>query len=340
MYYNAANIIYNNKQSLLNTITSWILETYPNRTNDFYKCTRDLDCVITAFINGLRFKSTENIQFILEEFYKDNTLQLQSTDVEIEAYNLLKNNIVTLLATNAETDSIIYFEYLHNELITKLVNGITFTQMNVVKASFIAERCQRNWDFDNPISDSDKNAIIQSTINMPTKQNQLYYKLLVSTNYQFNKICYEYATDPFNPDFDRPLHRNNQVLAPMLMIFMPADPTEIWNPFGDDFHKNFNQSIGIASGVAAHSAAMLGYRTGFCACARWTAMYEKLNQEFDVPIPSANYGLMLGIGHRHPDYSRFDIVVDGVYGYTVNDSGSKCVDIQFVEAPENTIGHH
>jgi hypothetical protein len=337
MYYAAANIVLENKENMIEDITSWIKNTHPNRTDSLFaenKCRRDLSTVINAFINGLKFNNKENIQFLVEEFYRNNTLQLQSTDVEIACYTMLRDQIIELCGGEIHADSVSiqainYIKYLYNELTTQLVNGPVYTQMNIEKASFIAERCQRNWDYDNPVSIADYNSIIQSATTMPSKQNRQYYSLLVSTNKDFNRLCYSLAVDRTNPHFDQPIHRNGQVLAPMLMIFMPADESEIDDPFNDDFEKNFHTSIGISSGVAAHSAAMLGYKTGFCACAAWGEMYTALNEQYNIPIPVWNRGLMLGIGNPMWEYSRQAVLLDGTL-YDTDDSYDKIVDINFV----------
>jgi len=334
MYYTAANIVLENKENIISNLLLWIKNTHPNRTDTLSKCDRDLRNVINAFINGLKFNNKEHIQFIVEEFYRNNTLQLQSTDVEVACYTMLKDQIIELcggeIHANSESlQTINHIKYLYNELINQLVNGPVYTEMNVEKASFIAERCQRNWDYDNPVSIADYNSIIQSATTMPSKQNRQYYKLLVSTNKDFNRLCYSLAVDRTNPHFDQPIHRNGQVLAPMLMIFMPADESQIDDPFNDDFEKNFHISIGLSSGVAAHSAAMLGYKTGFCACAAWEELYTALNEQYNIPIPTWFRGLMLGIGNPIWEYSRHNVFVDNVL-YNTDDSYDKIVDVKFV----------
>ncbi len=334
MYYTAANIVLENKENIISNLLLWIKNTHPNRTDTLSKCDRDLRNVINAFINGLKFNNKEHIQFIVEEFYRNNTLQLQSTDVEVACYTMLRDQIIELcggeIHANSESlQTINHIKYLYNELINQLVNGPVYTEMNVEKASFIAERCQRNWDYDNPVSIADYNSIIQSATTMPSKQNRQYYKLLVSTNKDFNRLCYSLAVDRTNPHFDQPIHRNGQVLAPMLMIFMPADESQIDDPFNDDFEKNFHISIGLSSGVAAHSAAMLGYKTGFCACAAWEELYTALNEQYNIPIPTWFRGLMLGIGNPIWEYSRHNVFVDNVL-YNTDDSYDKIVDVKFV----------
>ena len=171
MYYTAANIVLENKENIISNLLLWIKNTHPNRTDTLSKCDRDLRNVINAFINGLKFNNKEHIQFIVEEFYRNNTLQLQSTDVEVACYTMLRDQIIELcggeIHANSESlQTINHIKYLYNELINQLVNGPVYTEMNVEKASFIAERCQRNWDYDNPVSIADYNSIIQSNITL------------------------------------------------------------------------------------------------------------------------------------------------------------------------------
>jgi hypothetical protein len=337
MHYSAADIVLKNKENMITDIILWIKDTHPLRTDSIFaanKCKRDLGTVTNAFINGLKFNNKENIQFLVEEFYRNNTLQLQSTNVEVASYTMLKDKIIDLCGTET-IQAINHIKYLYNELITQLVNGPVYTEMNVEKASFIAERCQRNWDYNNPVSIADVNSIVQSAVSMPSKQNRQYYKLIVSTNTDFNRLCYTLAIDRTNPkfgfgkDINYAYHRNGQVLAPMLMLYTPADESGIDDPFNDDFNKNFYTSIGISSGVAAHSAAMLGYKTGFCACSVWGELYTALNEQYNIPIPEWNSGLMLGIGNPMWEYSRQAVLIDD-FVYDTDDSYDKIVDINFV----------
>ena len=54
---------------------------------------------------------------------------------------------------------------------------------------------QRNWDYDNPVQPIDIQKIVEVATTMPTKQNRKFYELIVSSNPEFNKICYN-AIDP------------------------------------------------------------------------------------------------------------------------------------------------
>jgi len=183
--------------------------------------------------------------------------------------------------------------------------------MNVVEPSLVAERCQRNWDFDNPPTEEHINLIINAAKNMPTKQNNSYYRIIASTDYEFNTKIYNVAIDPNNRDFKRPVHRNTQVLAPLLLLFVPSG-LHIQNKFGDDENINFHTAIGIASGVAAYTAATLGYKTGFCSCIDCDQFHDLLTTELDINFREFGVGLALGIGHPLDGYDRWDVVKDGV----------------------------
>ena len=42
-----------------------------------------------------------------------------------------------------------------------------------------SQKCQRNWDLNKQISEEDKQLIVESATNCPSKQNLIYYKLHV-----------------------------------------------------------------------------------------------------------------------------------------------------------------
>jgi hypothetical protein len=328
----AADVLYKNSNTIVDNLFKWININYPTRTTEILKCRRDLQKIVYGIISGLRFNNSEEIQFLVEEFYFGGSLKLKSTNVEIEVYKLLKTKINECFDNNSvEAGSKDYVSMLIDILISQLQNGLVSTEMNPVKASLIAERCQRNWDFNNPISLDDIGKIVNSATAMPSKQNRKYHKLIVSNDYEFNRICYNHSIDPTNPDFMKrlPFHRNTQVLAPLLLIYLTVDENLIVDPFGDDYMKNFYTTTGISSGVAAHTAALMGYRAGFCACVNWEPLFEDLYQKYNISKPPYNHGLMLGIGAPDITHGRQEIVVNNDYKYTVTDTYDKVMDIHF-----------
>lgn len=327
----AAELLKSYKRQHLETLTDYIRTNAPSRTDNFYKCTTDMSKVYDAVIEKLRWGNDKQMQFIVEEFYKFGVRQIHTTDVERDVYNILKP---LMLKTLADHDMSFAVEQAVTEsfsvLLSQLDDGPIWTDMDPVKAAFIAQRAQRNFDFDQEMPEEDYNTILQACVNMPTKQNKSFYRMIVSKDIEFNRLAYDHSIDPTNPDFDRPLHRNGQVWAPLLLIFVPEDPDSIDNPFGDDFYTNYNQSSGIAAGVAAHTAATLGYRTGYCQCVQWSAFFDDAEEQFNIQRPAVNTGLMLGIGKPREDYSRGSIIIEGQYGYEVDDSMDKVINIEFL----------
>ena len=203
-----------------------------------------------------------------------------------------------------------------------------------------ANHCQRNWDYTQKIPQKDIDIIVNTAINMPTKQNLKTYKLLVSDDLDFNHQLYELATDPLNPQsFDRPLpHRNMQVYAPLLLIFarIPLDLDQIDPNILERSHFNrmsqgessthYSMSVGIASGAAALAANQMGYSTGFCQCFD----HKKLSLFFkEKNIQYFNYQslITLGIGKPLEKYNWNDLVYNNIHSGTVP-IYNKQIDVQ------------
>ena len=207
--------------------------------------------------------------------------------------------------------------------------------LSLTEAVKTAERCQRNWDHSNPVSSTDIQKIVEVAITMPTKQNRKFYELIVSSNSEFNKICYTHAIDPNNPHFtDREIHRNTQANAPLIMMWRTTDQTQVEasDPFKDEYTKNYFTSVGISSGAAVLTANALGYRTGYCNCLDYDNLMADLEKKFNVP---ANNGapildsMIVGIGMPDSNFSRVECVVDGKLGYTA-ETINKTIDVTYI----------
>jgi hypothetical protein len=207
----------------------------------------------------------------------------------------------------------------------------------ILSSAMVAERAQRNWDYNRPVLEADIDTITKACTTMPTKQQLPYYTLIASTDLIFNQACYKIAIDEENPDFNREHHRNGQVLAPLLLIFLQNNVEKILeNEAEKDLHEHVYEeiesqlytSIGISSGVAAFSASMLGYKTGFCACMIYDQLIDLLetkNVPSHVLLPEGN-ALFLGIGHPNDSFDRKDIVVNNEVMYTA-ETRDKIIDV-------------
>ena len=203
--------------------------------------------------------------------------------------------------------------------------------INLIEASKTAERCQRNWDFSNPVAPDDIKKIVNVATTMPTKNNRAFYELTVSSNLDFNKTCYAWSiNDKCDHFIDRKIHRNTQVYAPLLMIWTPPIHKVI-DGFNDEFTENFYVAIGISSGAAALTANSLGYRTGYCQCFKQDKLLDTIGKKYDIKITGASnpHIVMLGIGHPDSAYDRVDCVVDGIHGYTT-ETRDKQIRVQYI----------
>lgn len=205
--------------------------------------------------------------------------------------------------------------------------------INVVEAVKTAERCQRNWDFSRPVKQEDIEKIIGVATNMPTKNNRPYYEIIVSTNLDFNKMCYTHSIDKNNPHFNnRKIHRNTQVNAPLLMIWRATDDRKINDPFNDDFKTSFLVSVGISSAAAVLTANSLGYRTGYCQCIQQDDLFNDIERNYSIPMNDASdpSAILVGIGHPDDNFSRVQCVVDGEHGFTA-ESNDKQINVKYVK---------
>jgi hypothetical protein len=181
--------------------------------------------------------------------------------------------------------------------------------LNLVKASQISNHCQRNWDYNTPIPQDDIDKLTTVGTSMPTKQNLAYYKLIVSTNRDFNHYCFTKSIDIKNDDT---FTRNTQVDAPLLFLwcYEPNAVLDNQNLFVPDksININFDRSISISLGGISLAAAQLGYRTGFCQCVQIDEINKKLKSTFNKELNFS--GVFLGVGKPHPKAEHWYQVLD------------------------------
>ncbi len=135
---------------------------------------------------------------------------------------------------------------------------------------------------------------------MPTKQNEEYYGLLVSTDANFNHTVYmhSYAAH-FKKVMKLPFEKrhltnhNTQLRAPLQFHYLIE--------YGKSFeHGNLEMSgfisIGVSSGAVLLAAHQLGLKTGICSCLDAGPLLENINKEFNTQYNS----ILLSIGFGYP----------------------------------------
>ena len=169
---------------------------------------------------------------------------------------------------------------------------------NLIEYAKSANHCQRNWS-DRHIEEHIVEELIGVAVNMPTKQNEEFYGLLVSTDSKFNHTTYLHSYSSLHKNIDKiPFERrhltnhNTQLRAPLQFHYLIE--------YGKKFQYNTLEqngfiSIGVSAGAVALAANQLGLKTGFCCCLDIVPMMEIINADFNTNYNSIL--VSLGIGY-------------------------------------------
>jgi hypothetical protein len=180
--------------------------------------------------------------------------------------------------------------------------------MNLIAAQS-ANHCQRNWSDQAAPPDVVK-TLSDIAVNMPTKQNQEFYKLIVSTDQEYNNFVYLHGYDETDkmvmhlPFEDRhKTNRNTQLRAPLLFQWIfdsQAFPAADLKNSIEELHNGVaHLSVGISAGAVSIAANSLGLKTGFCSCLHQQPVKEKLEALLNITV--SNVYLTLGIGYPRED---------------------------------------
>lgn len=160
------------------------------------------------------------------------------------------------------------------------------------------QKCQRNWDLTKQMPQEDIDLIIEAATQCPSKQNLDFYSVMVIQNQEIQQEIYKNT-------LDRPDGRSNpQVLANLLLLFLPKIPTEPrnaevlvqWAGVNDKYIDRMvdidrDQAVGIAAGFVNVISQSLGYSTGCNKCFNTQAVMDILG--IDAPPI-----LMMGVGYK------------------------------------------
>ena len=177
--------------------------------------------------------------------------------------------------------------------------------LHIIKSSELAGKCQRNW-IDEPIDEFDLRTIVNSAMNMPTKQNVTMYELVVVQDEKTREFLYDSSGVPELNDFTR--WRNGQMLAPtILMWFISTNIPEFHEAEDYDISTQHRDSInlntGISMGAAALTATQLGYNVGFNCCGD-NESYGQLGRTVNNGFNDYSFICALGIGKPMKEFSR------------------------------------
>lgn len=142
----------------------------------------------------------------------------------------------------------------------------------------IARQCQRNWNLDKSIPLEHIKHWIHLATHAPSKQDETCFQLCVVTNADKIKDIYQNHVWGYHWNGNNSALRNTQLGSNCLFIWGNLNPSDnsgdnhgileddvvIEEQFDLRQLENVERSIGMSSGIVSFSAAMMGYRTGFC----------------------------------------------------------------------------
>jgi nitroreductase len=171
----------------------------------------------------------------------------------------------------------------------------TLEQKDIFKAIHRSQHCQRNWDLDQTIPQSDIDLILESVTQCPSKQNQSFYKVHVLQDRDTIEMVHE-LTKGFGISNELTT-TNTQTLANMVLVFEAStsertvqmayvnrytcDPDvnvheidwhnhewdqNLLESCRQEIQKDEHMAVGLAAGYCNITASLLGYSTGCCAC--------------------------------------------------------------------------
>ena len=289
MYQHAAGIIAEHKIYLASRVSDWVKGTHPDRTTEHDKCSRDLQYVIEYIVICLKENNSQAIEYLARKFFKGNELQLKSTHVEFEAYEILLQEIEPLL----DTDSFIFVKDLVFKLKLQMLAGFENFSRNgyymqgpdretKVKHMFYnwdhemeiirnMQKCQRNWDYSRNISPELIDYLLWHAENAPSKQHEAYYDVYWSADRKVVEECTKYTWGSTHSRNPPSTWRNTQANANMYIVFVAKEPETQLNCHADGTLKdnkdparweNAYVSIGIAMGLVMRAANAIGLATG------------------------------------------------------------------------------
>lgn len=179
-----------------------------------------------------------------------------------------------------------------------------------------SQHTQRNWDLNHQLSQKDVDLLIHAVTQCPSKQNFAFYKVHVIFNRDIINKIHENTMGQGYLDIEKNERvecTNPQVLANALFVFEDSEMSnEYWQKWKDrDFSNDYSyqrdrdMAIGIATGYLNIVAAMLDYKTGFCACFDKDKIKEILGLKKD-PV------LLMGVGYQDPTRDRREHHTEGV----------------------------
>lgn len=173
-----ATLIRSNRTEILTAVIKWQKENYPDRTNNYDKCVRDLKYVFKAYCSDIYTNSTKSIKNISSKYWFNHKRQIVEYDAELAVHKFMVDYIIKeiLLERSIYKDCIEHLKKLYDILEHTIVFGPeyqSFTYMNYYKYVYEYDRSK---DVDQNLFEQ---ALYDAWKNTPSKNNFMPYKVHV-----------------------------------------------------------------------------------------------------------------------------------------------------------------
>lgn len=167
-------LLINSKSSIVENAIQWQRDNFPDRTEDYNKCTRDLSIVFDAYLNDLKSDSTRNITYVGAKYWFNNARQIINHTSEISIHNYMVDYIVNnILQTVEDQQKIINLKNVLINIIEVGPEYMTYAHMHKYKHIIEYDT------IDIPDIHLVKQCLHEAWNNTPSKQNFMPYNVFV-----------------------------------------------------------------------------------------------------------------------------------------------------------------
>lgn len=292
--------LYANKSRIVSELIEHQMVHYPDRTQEYSKCLRDLNFIYESYIFDLQTHGDWYIKKIGSYFWKGNKRQIVEYSVEVAIHKLLADKLIEILPDHKN-----HISHLQSCLEDIIVNGNNEPDINPFPA-IVSSTLQtmahgrQNWK---PLAGHVKPDDVQKILSAangvtPALSNEYNYRVSVVPERHKETLLEKTATYSETAAKLKPgyaVDKNFQYLAPLLLCFSikenPDNPDK--NQWGGPITKRDPNllSTGICMWHTVMTAVSLGYKTSFINIS-----------DFKVPIVKE----ILGLVDPEPDLRTLD----------------------------------
>lgn len=194
-----------NKSYIIKNTVEWQKNNFVERTYDYEKCSRDLNIVLTAYIDDLKSDSTRNIIYVGSKYWFNDVRQISDYNSEIAIHNYMVDYINNnMLLTTQDRKQLLNLKNIFIKIIEFGPEYMTYSHMHNYR--YIMEYDTE----DIPDIHLIKQSLYESWNTTPSKQNFMPYNIFVlgpedkkiKELIYYNAITQEYFTNHHRYDID------------------------------------------------------------------------------------------------------------------------------------------